>query len=218
MIGAVIQARMNSSRFPGKVLRPLAGKPMLAYIVESLQHADLDAIVVATSNHSSDNAIGRWCLSNGVHCYRGSIDDVANRLHAAGRGSHLEAIVRVSGDSPLLDHRIVNEGVRRFRESDADVLTNVFPERTCPYGQSVEVISLDALERALPLMGPEDHEHVTLALYRDGFEVEGFDLGEDLSGPSFAVDTPEDGNRIEALIDQMTKPHWEYDVRELLEL
>src|SRR5262245_53599415 len=130
--GAVVQARMSSSRLPGKVLLPLADRPMLGWVLESLRHAEgLDRIVVATSTESEDDAVAAWCVEEGVECFRGSLDDVAGRLLAAGEAHALEAIARVNGDSPLLDRRLVAQGCTQFSASGADVVTNVHPRRTC---------------------------------------------------------------------------------------
>lgn len=221
-IGAIVQARTGSSRLPGKVLLPLAGRPMLSWVLERLRRVDgLDAVVVATSTEPEDDAIGAWCAQEDQGCFRGPLEDVAARLLAAGRAHGFDAIVRISGDSPLIDQRIIALGVQRFRESDSDVTSNVHPRRTCPFGESVEVIDLPALERARTLMTePGDREHVTPALYRhpEEFAIESFDLGEDLSGPSLIVDRPEDAELVEAILERMERPHWEYTVREVLEL
>ncbi len=221
-IGATIQARMSSRRLPGKVLRPLGGRPMLNLVIERLRKSDaVEIVVVATSTGPDDDAIERFCSSEGVPCFRGELDDVSSRLLATADAFGFDAIVRISGDSPLIDPEIVDLGVDEFTRADADVATNVFPRRMCPFGQSVEVLARPALERALPLMTePGDREHVTPAFYRhaDSFAIHSFDLGEDLSGPSFIVDQPADAAMVEVLLDRMDRPHTEYSIRDLLAL
>ena len=114
-IGAVIQARMSSQRLPGKVLMPLAGKPLVQYLLESLEHsAQLGGVVVATSDQPSDAALAHFCREQEVACYRGSLDDVTARLLGAAEWHSFEAIVRVCADSPLLDWRLVDQAVELF--------------------------------------------------------------------------------------------------------
>ena len=139
-IGAIVQARMSSMRLPGKSLRPLCGKPMLQYVLESLAQVDeLAETIVATSSDPSDDPIAEFCDQFGSVCFRGSLDHVAERFLQTANARGLSAFVRVSGDSPLLDPRFVARAVDLFVESNADVVTNVFP-RTYPPGMSVELV------------------------------------------------------------------------------
>lgn len=220
-IGAVVQARTSSSRLPSKVVARLAGKPLLGYLLERLARApSLDAIVVATSTDPADAAVARLCDERAVACHRGSLEDVVARLADTAKEHRLDAVVRVSGDSPLLDPAIVDRAVDLFREGGTDVVTNVFP-RTFPRGQSVEVLGGGVLEalRAAPL-DPEDREHVTPFVYRhaERFRVTSFTREEDASHVRLVVDTAEDLARMEALIAAMDRPHWAYSLDDLLRL
>lgn len=215
-VGAVVQARMGSRRLPGKVLATLAGRPVLEWLLEGLEHATaLDAVVVATSDDASDDAVAAFCARAGVLCHRGPLDDVVARLLGAAQENGLDAIVRVNGDSPLLDQRLVDRGVELFRASGADLVTNVRP-RTFPPGQSVEVMRTDALARAHGGdTSPEEREHVTGPLYGVGFQVVRFETDPPRTSPGLTLDTPEDRSYLEAVIGSFERPHYELGWEEL---
>jgi spore coat polysaccharide biosynthesis protein SpsF (cytidylyltransferase family) len=208
-VGAVVQARMTSTRLPGKVLAPLAGRPALVWLLERLERAtELDALLVATSVEASDDPVARFCDQRGTRCARGPLDHVAQRMLDAARAAGLDAIARVNGDSPLLDQALVDRGVRLMRETGANLVTNVRP-RTFPPGQSVEVLRTEALAAALG-----DPEHVTGALYA-GEGIVRFAQDPPRTTPAFTLDTPEDHARLEAILTRMDRPHWEYRWDEL---
>jgi spore coat polysaccharide biosynthesis protein SpsF len=214
-IAAVVQARAGSSRLPGKVLREVAGKPLLLYLVERLRHAKrLAGVIVATSTEVADDPVVALCVAQGVDVHRGALDDVAARILDAAHQRRLEAIVRVSADSPLLDQALVDRAIA-LMDDDTDVVTNVAP-RTFPHGQSVEVVTVEALRRAYPKMDASDREHVTPALYRGIFRVRSFTHDPNLSEVQLAVDTPADLARFEAILGRMTRPHWQYGLDDVL--
>jgi len=220
-IGAIVQARMNSERLPGKVLHPVHGKPMLEYLVERLDHCkSLDAVVVATSTDPTDNPVAGFCRERGTACYRGSLANVASRFIDVLTQSGFDAFLRVSGDSPLLDPQIVDRGVEIFLQGDFDLVTNVFP-RSYPRGQSVEVVRSETFRRAFQKMRDEDElQHVTLFFYRNPqeFAIHNFAADADYSGVHLAVDTVEDMERFSCLLDGMEGPHWQYDLPEILDM
>lgn len=220
-LAAIVQARMSSARLSGKVLLPLAGKPVLAYLLERLERCrSLTDVVVATSTDASDDPIAGFCASVGVPCHRGALDDVAGRFLSASDAYGLDGFVRVNGDSPFLDQRLVDRGVELFRAKPCDLVTNLLP-RTFPRGESVEVVSIEALRRAHEEMGSaDDREHVTAYLYRepDRFEIRGFSAPEDWSDVRLVVDTEEDMELLAQMIERMTKPDWEYDCAALVGL
>lgn len=224
-VGAVVQARMGSARLPGKVLMDLHGRPALDYLLERLDHAQrLDAVIVATSVEAADDAIARHCAAAGVRCHRGPHDDVAARLLEAAEAAGLEALVRVNGDSPLLDQALVDHGVELFRQGGADLITNVHP-RSFPRGQSVEVIGSASLRAALPRLSADDREHVTAGLYREPgrLAITNFDAGPDAVGfdagdVRLVLDTPDDARLIEGVLGAMRRPHWQHGWAEVLAL
>lgn len=220
-IGAVVQARMASSRLPGKALMDLAGNPLLQYVLEKLERcATLDAVVVATSTANEDDAIVQFCQGWGVEYYRGPLDDVAGRFVGALEQNDWEAFVRIAGDSPLLDQRLVDRGVKLFCEGGFDLVTNVWP-RSYPYGQSVEVMAKKILKQTYERMKePDDREHVTRFFYQHEreFEISNFKSAVNYAGWRLVVDTADDLKKVEALVRRMTKPHWMYTVDELVKL
>jgi spore coat polysaccharide biosynthesis protein SpsF len=216
---AVIQARMSSRRLPGKILMEVAGKPLLAYLVERLRHSRrLQSMIVATSQAPEDDPVIGLCEQLGIRSFRGALEDVLGRLLAAAGLADASAIVRVNGDSPLLDQALVDRGVAEFDAGDADIVTNVFP-RSFPKGQSVEVISVAALARvAGQTSDPDDREHVTRFFYNhpERFKIRNFACKTDLSGVQMSVDTPEDLEMFKSTIARLKRPHWEYGFEEIL--
>jgi spore coat polysaccharide biosynthesis protein SpsF (cytidylyltransferase family) len=220
-IGAIVQARLSSSRLPGKVLHPVAGRPLLVYLLESLSHcAHLADIVVATSTEPQDTPIARLCQELNIKCHRGPLADVAGRFKEVLDAYPFDAFVRVCGDSPLLDHRLIDRALEIFRGGDYDLVTNIFP-RSFPSGQSVEVLRTAAFRRGCELMQEaDDLEHVTRFFYRhpQGIKIHNFQAEENFGAISLAVDTPEDMERFAAMVAALTRPHWDYDVGSLVRL
>jgi spore coat polysaccharide biosynthesis protein SpsF len=198
MIGVVVQARMSSTRLPGKVLQPLAGRPVLSYLLERLARARTpDETIVATSDEPEDDPIARLAGELGVHVHRGPLLDVAGRFGQ------------------------VAERFELFRAGDWELVTNVFP-RSFPVGQSVEVLARGALERVLAdTAGDADaREHVTRHIYFNpaGFRIQNFRHERDESAVRLAVDSREDLLRIERIVTAMDSPQVEYGLAELLRL
>jgi spore coat polysaccharide biosynthesis protein SpsF len=172
---AIIQARMSSSRLPGKVLREIgaansaARQPMLAHVVERAKQARLvQQVIVATTTDPSDDAIERLCAERGYPCYRGSLPDVLDRYYQAARQHQAETIVRITADCPLLDPAVVDLTIRAFLDG-YDFAANRLPPpwtRSLPIGLDTEVCSFAALERAWKEADQPFHrEHVMPYLY-----------------------------------------------------
>jgi spore coat polysaccharide biosynthesis protein SpsF len=216
---AVVQARTSSQRLPNKVLLEVQGKPLLEYTLDRLARArSIARVIVATSSRKEDDRVAELCERRGVHIHRGSLDDVLGRLIEALCVEGGTALVRISGDSPLIDPKIVDRVVDRFRSENCDLATNVFP-RSYPKGQSVEVVALDALERAAATTADrQDREHVTRFFYRhpEAFTIRNVAYGRDLSEVQLSVDTGTDFDLISRVISAMTRPHWDYGMEEIL--
>ena len=164
-VGAVVIARLGSTRLPGKALMAFGAKPLLAHVLDRLDRASsIDGVVVATSDDPSDDAIAEWCNERGVDVFRGPLDDVLGRVIAAASGAGFDAVARVNGDSPWLDPGLLDRAVERFRKAEPDLVTNLL-ERDWPYGISAEIVSLDALRRVHEHAGAQEREHVTRAFY-----------------------------------------------------
>lgn len=220
-IGAIVQARMSSQRLLNKVLYRVAGKPMLQYLLERLRHCDcLDDIVVATSVEDSDTPIAEYCRLHDVHCYRGPLTNVAKRFNQALKVYHFEGFVRVNGDSPLLDQRLIEKAVGIFLDGNFDVVTNALP-RTYPKGQSVEVLRTATYQRTYHRMqDADDLEHVTKFFYQhpEDFRIQNFALPANLNDIRLCVDTQQDIDNFAAIISKMSKPHWEYTLDDVLHI
>jgi glutamate-1-semialdehyde aminotransferase/spore coat polysaccharide biosynthesis protein SpsF (cytidylyltransferase family) len=162
MIAAIVQARMSSTRLPGKVLADVVGHPMLWHVIRRLRRARLlDQIVIATSQGSADDAIARFCEQEGVCCFRGSENDVLDRYYRAARACSADVVVRITADCPLLDAAVVDKVVHRFLDGGYDYVSNAM-RYTYPDGLDTEVFSFSALERAWRgAVKPSEREHVT---------------------------------------------------------
>lgn len=163
---ASIEARMGSSRLPGKVLMDICGKPALAWLVDRLRMCrTLDEIVVATSTAPGDDALARWCEDYGVLCFRGSEDDVLLRVVEAQRAAGSEIVVEITGDCPLTDPDVVDMGVETFLNNDCDYVTNCevasFPQGICV--QVFRLADLENMERESD--DPAVREHVSPLFY-----------------------------------------------------
>lgn len=220
-IGIRIQARMNSRRLPGKVLAPILGKPMLQYVIERVKSSEKRLpYVVMTSQNDADDSIAEFCQGLGVPVYRGSLDNVAERMSSAAVSQGFDAFVRVSGDSPLLDQRIISRAVDLFESGNFDLVTNISP-RTFPKGQSVEVIRTSFFKRRLAFISDrKDQEHVTSAFYQnpDQVSIRNIEAEHDNSQIQLSVDTEEDRMNAEAVFSSMRLPHWDYDLDSVLRI
>ena len=195
---AIIQARMGSTRLPGKVLLDLAGEPMLARVVNRTRRAQtLDEVVVAMTVKPTDDAIVDLCDERGWPCFRGSEEDVLDRYYRAAVAHQADVVVRITSDCPLIEPEVVDRVVREFleRQPEVEYACNVLPRRTFPQGLDTEVICLDALEQAWREdLNPAWREHVTPYICRnpDLFHIHGVIDEVDYSHMRWTVDTPED--------------------------
>lgn len=210
---------MNSKRLPGKALQSVEGKPLLQYLLERLaQTSLLDIVIVATSNDPSDQPLAEFCRHYGVACYRGCLTNVAGRFQDVVDIYQLDGFVRVNGDSPLLDGRLIDQGVEVFQQDRFDLVTNVLV-RTYPKGQSVEVVRSDAFREAYQAMHrPDELEHVTRYFYQNSpkFHIFNFESGHNYGDLQMSVDTAADMTQFANIVARMDKPHWDYSLEELL--
>ncbi|HMF14076.1 MAG TPA: NTP transferase domain-containing protein, partial [Gemmataceae bacterium] len=145
---AVVQARMGSSRLPGKALADLAGRPVLWHVVQRVQRARrADEVVVATSTSPADDPIDYFCTRAGIPVFRGSEIDVLDRVYQAARERPADAVVRITGDCPLIDPAVIDRVLENYAGGDYDYVSNVI-HYTYPDGMDVEVLSMMALARA----------------------------------------------------------------------
>jgi len=195
-VTAVVQARMSSTRLPGKVLAALDGTSTIELLLQRLRRSDeLDHGVVATSTDASDDVLARTVERLGVPVVRGPLLDVLERYRLAAEIAGGDAIVRLTADCPLMDPEVVDRVVRRWRTTDADYVSNTRPPRSFPDGLDVEVLSRGALEAAAAeATQAPDREHVTAYVSsRPGrFRQAGIRLDPSHGDLRITLDTPED--------------------------
>lgn len=197
MIAAIVQARMGSTRLPGKTLADVEGRPMLARLVDRVRRiAGLEGVVVVTTERAADQAILRFATEQGLPAYAGSEDDVLDRFYQAACRHGVSVVVRVTPDCPLLDPTVSAAVLARFLEGRGalDYVSNTQPP-TFPDGLDTEVFSFEALARAWrEATAPPDREHVTSYMWRqpDKFRLANVTHAPDLSGLRWTVDEPAD--------------------------
>ena len=164
---AIIEARMTSTRLPGKVLADICGQPSLEVQVERLKMSpEIDGIVIATTENSSDDAVEALARARGIGFWRGSEEDVLQRVLDAAQAHRADVIVEVTGDCPLVDPEIVSKVVRHYRDAKVDYVSNIMT-RSYPIGMDTQVFSTAVLaDVARRTNDPADHEHVSLYIYR----------------------------------------------------
>jgi spore coat polysaccharide biosynthesis protein SpsF len=210
MIDAVLQARMKSSRLPGKVMLPVLGRPLLSLIIERLRRCrTVRSIVVATSLNPADDVIATLCESERVGVFRGSEDDVLDRLYQCARHAEMDSLARFSADNPLIDPWVADRVIRLFldRPAEFDFVSNNHPP-TWPDGLEVEVLRFAALERAWREAGePFQREHGSPyiwdqpELFRLGnVSLENDDLYRRMR---WTLDTPEDYEFIKCVYEDL---------------
>jgi spore coat polysaccharide biosynthesis protein SpsF len=170
---AIVQARMSSSRLPGKVLLDIAGQPMLMRVLSRTCKAHtLDRVVVATTLDPADEPIEQMCIEQGYPCYRGSLQDVLDRYYQAARAFGAEVIVRITGDCPIMDPEVIDATVGVFfKEAESGFATTRLPppwRRTLPIGLDVEVVSFASLERAWREADQPFHREHVMPFFYEG--------------------------------------------------
>jgi spore coat polysaccharide biosynthesis protein SpsF len=194
---AILQARMTSSRLPGKVMAPVLGEPMIGRQVERLRRARrIDKLVVATSTDPSDDPLAAYCESLALSVFRGPLDDVLDRYRAAlAPYPGAKAVVRLTADCPLTDPALIDRVVEHHYAAGAHYTSNTLGTRTYPHGLDVEVMAPDALvDAAERAADPYEREHVTPYIYRrpETYRLAGVARHESLAALRWTVDFPED--------------------------
>jgi glutamate-1-semialdehyde 2,1-aminomutase len=216
---AIVQARMGSTRLPNKVMKPIKGVPMIELLLSRLSHAkEIDQIVVATSVDTKNVPLAEHVRSLGYVCEMGSENDVLERYVKAAEAHGADAVVRITGDCPLVDPQLVDDCVRRFKAAPLDYFSNIAPP-TYPDGLDIEVVTLAALQRAQRESDKAfDHEHVTPYVRDSGlFKAASMQNDEDISGQRWTVDDPEDFEVITNVFQHFA-PDIHFGWRQVLEL
>lgn len=222
-IVATIEARMRSQRLPGKVLLPAAGRPLLEHMVERLSRAShLDGIVIATTTDPSCDDIEALAHRLGVLCYRGSEDDVLQRVLDAARATEADVIVETTGDCPLIDPGVVDRVVAAFLTADVDYCSNLLGH-TYPPGMDVQVFRRVVLEEvARSTDDAVDHEHVSIYIYEHPERFRLLDVPSGLDPSSallrLTLDTPEDYVLIRTIIEELYPGKRSFDLADIFAL
>ena len=212
-VGIILQARMESTRLPGKVLKQIEGKPMLWHIVERLKKVkQSDELVIATSTNTEDRAVVELAESCSIRCFAGSEKDVLDRFYQASKEFRFEQIVRATGDNPLVDPEEADRLISIQLKTAADYSSNKSEVNSgLPVGIGVEVFSFPALERSWVEGKNEDHrEHVDeyILQNRDSFNIQVLPAPEGKRAPHLrlTVDTMEDLSFIRAIYRRFYVP------------
>ncbi|MGC2477013.1 MAG: glycosyltransferase family protein [Candidatus Sulfotelmatobacter sp.] len=217
---AIVQARMGSTRLPGKVLKDVAGETMLGRVVRRLRGAkQIDEVLIATTDSPTDDAIVAECQRYSIAVFRGDQDDVLDRYFEAAKFTDAEIVVRVTSDCPLIDPEITERTIRAFMDHSPDYASNTIV-RTFPRGLDTEVVSMAALTRAWQeARRPYEREHVTpyILEHPEEFVLLPVVGDQDYSAHRWTVDMPKDLEFVRAIYNRL-KGEGEFSCRDVLDV
>jgi len=219
MILAIVQARMRSTRLPGKVLKEVNGKSLIEILLQRLSRSEkIDKIILATAENKENDILSETVEKLGFDVFRGSEDDVLDRYYQAARHYSPEVVVRITGDCPLIDSQLVDEVIGLYGENNVDYASNIKPP-TYPDGLDTEVFSFTALETAYNNTKESfEREHVTPFIRNNGqFKLANYSNKTDLSGERWTVDDPQDIEVIENIINHFA-PDIDFTWRDVIQL
>ena len=221
---AIIQARMGSTRFPNKVMRAICGIPMIGLLLERLKNSKfVDQIVLATSEDSRDDPLAKYVCELGYSVHRGSENDVLDRYYHAAKKAEADSVVRITGDCPLIDPKIIDEVIDYHISENSDFTSNAAPnQRLIPDGLDAEVIKFKILEKIWKKeLSKEQKEHVTLYFYENlkEFHFKSYaHKGKDLSSHRWTVDYLEDFNFVEKIYSKLYHQKNDFNTEDILNL
>jgi spore coat polysaccharide biosynthesis protein SpsF len=222
-IVVTVEARMRSTRLHGKVLKPILGRPSLEIMVERLKRAKHDEIVIATAVDPSCDPIEELAYKLKVGCYRGSEEDVLDRVLKAAREARADLIVEMTADCPIVDPATINQVIEPFyRDKDLDYVTTGL-QHTFPTGMGAQGFPLSVLEEVARLTDdPVDHEHVSLFIYKhpELFKILNVcsDLPSHTADYRLTVDTPEDFELIKWIYGTLYPTNPNFTLRDVVNL
>lgn len=217
---AIIQARTGSTRLPGKSLVDISGKPMLERVIDRVAKSKaINEVMVATTINKEDLQIVKLCANKGICIYCGSENDVLDRYYQAAKNFEPENIVRITGDCPVIDHKVIDKIIDCHLNSNADYTTNGIKE-TFPDGQDVEIFRYSALRAAaLNANLSSEREHVTLYIRNNPnrFILENVENDVNISSKRWTVDNLEDLEFIRLLYKVLGQKNEFFGMKEILE-
>lgn len=217
----IVQARMTSTRLPGKVLKQVLGKPLLEYQIDRLHRVKLaHEIVIATTTNVTDEPIVELCDRLSIPYFRGSEEDVLARYYGAALQHKADVVVRVTSDCPLIDPQVIDRVIQHYIDDRYDYVSNCL-ERTYPRGMDTEVFSFKALDEAfLEATAQPDREHVTPFIHQqsDRYKLGSVLYNRNCSQHRWTVDTPEDFALIQKILESIYPQNPEFSLEDCLEL
>jgi len=223
IVNAIVEARMGSVRLPGKTLMPIVGKPVLKLVIERLKIAkNIARIIVAAPVNSEDDAIEDLCAKSNIDCFRGSPDDVLNRVYSAAKKYKTEAVVEVTADCPLLDPWLIDECIDIFLKSGCDYLSN-FIEQSYPPGIDVQIFKSSVLKEVESIArDAKFREHVTLYILKHPgkYRLHNVTAPEELFFPDWhlELDEYEDYELIKKIYEHLYYKNPEFTTRDIIGL
>lgn len=213
-IGAIVQARMGSTRLSGKVMKNLEGKTVLEHVIDRVRQSKLiDEIIIATTTHNRDDVIEAEALRCGVKAFRGSEDDVLSRYYYAAKENSLDVVIRITSDCPLIDSKVLDEVIKFYVDNNYDIVSNAgsdLSKRTYPRGLDIEVFSFKVLEKSFAnAKETYQKEHVTPYIYENSICVYYYKNDIDYSKHRWTLDTDEDFKLISEIYKHLY--HGEHD-------
>jgi len=207
MIGCIIQARMGSTRLPGKILKKIDDeKLVLDFLINQLKSVKcLEKIIIATTKKDEDDVIEEFSRKNKLECFRGDEDDVLERYYQAAKKYGLDIIIRITSDDPLVDPEIIDYGMKIFNSEKLD-LFSTNQSKTFPHGIVFEIFSFNALKSIInEVLSVSEREHVTPFFYSNEkrFKIHNFSLDKDMSHIRCSLDTPNDLTFLRELIKKI---------------
>lgn len=220
----IIQARMGSTRLPGKVLKEVCGEPLLKFMVNRVLDSKLvDKIVIATTLSEKDDEIVSFCENHNISYYRGSEHDVLDRYYKTAKLYNAKTIIRCTADCPLIDAKFIDKTIQLYFNSNVDYASNTCPPdlKKFPDGSDVEVFSFSALERAWKETNDlKDREHVTFYFWKRGkdFTTILLENEENWGNYRITVDYPEDFIVVERIIKQLKTENKKGSLKEIINI
>ncbi|MBO8129792.1 MAG: glycosyltransferase family protein [Peptococcaceae bacterium] len=223
MVGIVIQARMGSERLPGKILRPIGGKPLLAHVIDRVRAVpNAETVVVATTHYQRDDVVEGFCRDYGVKCYRGSESNVLDRYIKTAQRYGIKDIVRVTADCPLIDPLLIQTAISVHFKEKAD-FTRGPSQELIPRGLGAAVVKTSVLRKVayeMPLE-PYHKEHVTIFIkeHPELFKIAQYDVPSTYYRPyRLTVDTEEDLELIQKIYAKLYQPGYIIPIPEVISL
>jgi len=216
----ILQARMSSSRLPGKVMMPLNGMPMIFWQIQRLMQATSNLeLVVATSIHPTDDPLVEYLLSKNLKVHRGALTNVFSRFLEISESQKYHAMIRITGDCPLFMPEILDTMLSVFNESNVDYLSNTL-KRSFPDGLDIEIFRKGVIEKLATLsLTHEEMEHVTLGIYSrpNEFSLLNYSNSSDLSDLRWTVDYREDFDFVAKVYSHFAGREVNFRYREVLD-